>query len=204
MAGQAGEGNAAGGGAAGGGAGAGSAGGGEGGGSTVTPKYAAWADYLATQDDEVKGLYEKDVQGLKTALASEREEKKGLERQVRDLAGKAEAGSEAQKNLTELADKIAEGDRRTNFYEDAHKEGVSNLKLAYTIAVQDDLFDRKGVADLDKLKKNYPELFSAKRETPPAGKGGAGAGAGGGKQPGGGGGGGDMNSLIRGASGRRT
>lgn len=205
MAGKEGEGNPAGSGAAGGGAGAGGAGGGAGAGGTgdAAPKFAAWAEYYATLDDGVKALYDEDVKGLKSALESERKERKGLETQVRDLAGKAEAGSEAQKSLTTLADKIAESDRRTEFYESAHKEGVSNLKLAYTIAVQDDLFDKKGNPDLDTLKKNYPELFTTKRETPPPPKGGAGAGAGG-NAPAGGSNQGGMNILIRGAAGRRV
>lgn len=128
--------------------------------------------WLGKQDEKVKGLLDGHTKGLKTALETERETRKSLEKQVRDLATKAQAGSDAQKQLTELADKIAEGDRRADFYDAAHKAGVTNLKLAYTVAVTDDLFDKKGNVDFGKLKTAYPELFGVKKA--PAGNAGDG------------------------------
>jgi len=119
--------------------------------------------WFEKQDDKTKGLLDGHTKSLKSALESERASRKDLEKQVRDLALKAEKGSTAETQLTALADKIAEGDRKAEFFDAAHKAGVTNLKLAYTVAVTDDLFDKKGIVDFGKLKTSYPELFGAKK-----------------------------------------
>lgn len=115
--------------------------------------------WLEAQPENVKNLLDSHTKGLKSALESERGSRKDLEKQLRDLAKKAEAGSEAEKQLTALADQQATANQRVEFYEQAHREGVTNLKLAYTVAVSDDLFDKKGNVDFDEMKKSYPELF---------------------------------------------
>jgi hypothetical protein len=136
------------------------------------PTFDAW---LATVDDGVKGLIDGHVKGLRTALESERGGRKDLEKQVRDLAKVAEKDSDAQKRLTEIADKLSETDRRAAFYEAAHAVGVTNLKLAYTVAVQDEMFDRHGNPNMERLKQAYPELFAGARATvQPAGNAGRG------------------------------
>ena len=122
--------------------------------------FDAW---LEKQDEKVKGLLDGHTKGLKSALENERSTRKDLEKQVRDLASKAEKGSTAEKQLTEFADKIAESDRRADFFDAAHKAGVTNLKLAYTVAVSEDLFDKKGNVDFGKLKTAFPELFGTKK-----------------------------------------
>ena len=161
------------------------------GGQTQTPPtFDAW---LSGQDDGVKGLIDGHVKGLRTALESERGERKNLEKQVRDLAKASDKDSDAQKRLTEIADQLSETDRRAGFYESAHAAGVTNLKLAYTVAVQDEMFDRHGNANMERLKQAYPELFGGARQTTPAGN----AGAGHNTQPAGG-----MNDFIRRAAGR--
>ncbi|MBM3122831.1 MAG: hypothetical protein FJZ97_11715 [Chloroflexi bacterium] len=156
------------------------------------PTFETW---LEGQSDEVKGLLDSHTQGLRSALESERGSRKDLEKQVRDLAGKADAGSEAQAQLTKLADGMAEADRRADFYEAAHGAGITNLKLAYTVAVQDEMFNRRGGLDFEAMKAAYPELFAGARLARPPGNAGAGTG---GDQPRTVG----MNDFIRRAAGR--
>ena len=115
--------------------------------------------WLEVQPENVKNLLDVHTKGLKSALESERGSRKDLEKQLRDLAKKVEAGSETEKQLTELADQQASASRRADFYESAHREGVTNLKLAFTVAGQDELFDKKGIVDFGEMKKSYPELF---------------------------------------------
>lgn len=151
--------------------------------------------FLAGQDEAVKGLYDGHVAGLKSALRSERESRGEAERKVRDLAQKADKGSEAEAALLKVADELAAETRRAGFYEVAHAAGVTNLKLAYLVAVNDDLFDKKGQVNFEELKKGYPELFGTKAMAkPPAGN----VGAGQGNEPKQSG----MNAFIRAASGR--
>ena len=151
------------------------------------PTFEAW---LEEQTAETKALLDGHTKGLKSALDSERGTRKDLEKQMRDLAEKAEKGSEAQAELTKAADGLAEADRRAGFFEAAHAAGVANLKLAYTVAVQDEMFDRRGEANFEEMKRSYPELFGGKPAIPP---GNAGAGTGAPPPPPAP----DMNSFIR-------
>ncbi|GAF82533.1 unnamed protein product, partial [marine sediment metagenome] len=121
--------------------------------------------------------------------------RKTAEKDLRDVAKKLEEGSEAQKEVLKLADDVATGTRKADFYEEAHKAGVSNLKLAFLVASDEGLFDKRGNANFDKLKEGFPELFGKKKIIDPN------AGDGTGKTPDGTKAG--MNEFIRaGRSGR--
>lgn len=154
-------------------------------------KFEGW---LKDQPDEVKTLLDSHTSGLKSALKSEREARSKAEKDLRELAGKAEKGSEAEQKLIEMADQMAENDRRAEFYEEAHRAGVTNLKLAYILAVQEERFDKRGRVDFAALKEEYPEIFGMKKVA----NGNAGNGTGDDKKPGAG----DMNAWIRKAAGR--
>lgn len=148
-----------------------------------------WDAWHKTLPEPVQKLISEHESGLRTALASERDARSTAEKDLRDVAGKLEKGSDAQKKVLELADDVAAGTKKADFYEDAHKAGVTNLKLAFHIADGDDLFDKRGLVDFDKMKEEYPELFGKKQ----LGDGNAGDGTGG-KLPGGEK---DMNAAIR-------
>jgi hypothetical protein len=161
------------------------------GGGAAAPVFDTW---IKGQAPEIQTMLDGHIKGLKSALDSERVSRKDMEKQLRDMAKKAEEGSDAQTKLTEMADQISTADRRASFYEEAHKAGVVNLKLAYLAATQEELFDRQGRVNFDEMKKSYPELFSRMPLT--AGNAGAGTGDG---QPNAA----DMNAKIRRASGRQ-
>ena len=160
-------------------------------GSETPPSFDSW---LAGQDDTVKGLISGHTAGLKSALESERETRKGQEKQLRDLAAKAEKGSEAQAQLTALADKLAANDKRVTAYETLSAAGCSNLKLAWLAATEAGLVDGQGNISIEKLRTQYPELFKA-TGAPPKGNAGTGAGQTGAS-------GKSMNDFIRAAAGR--
>ena len=153
--------------------------------------YDAW---VKDQPEEIKTMLAGWESGLKNALQSERKTRQDLEKQVREMAGKADKGSQAQTELTQLADKIAEADRRADFFEAAHAAGAKNLKLAFLVATTDDLFDRRGQVNFETMKAQYPELFEGGAK-PPRGDAGAGANS----QPSGH----SMNDFIRTAAGRK-
>lgn len=173
---------------------------GAGGGSASAPASSAAAQgegeltfekFVESLDDVKKGLLDSHTKGLKTALESERESRKGFEKQVKDLAAKAEKGSELEKQLSELSAKVEGENKRAAFYEDAHTAGITNLKLAYLVATTEELFDKKGSVDFAALKTRFPELFSK-----PIPNGNAGEGAGGPTSIQ------DMNAAIRRMAGR--
>lgn len=165
---------------------------GQGQGDGGTP--ASFEAWLTAQDETVKGLITSHTTGLKSALDSERESRKGLERQLREAAKKADAGSEAQKQLTEMADRLTGTERRIAAYDALSAAGCANLKLAWLAAQDAGLVDGQGSVSVERLKAQFPELF--KQGTPaPRGNAGSGAGQGGAPKQ-------DMNAFIRQAAGR--
>ncbi len=155
-----------------------------------------WDTFHGSLPEVAQKLIADHESGLRTALVTERDARGDLEKDLKNVAGELEKGSDAQKEVLKLADKVAAGDRKADFYEDAHKAGVSNLKLAYHVAKTDDLFDKRGNVNFEKMKDAYPELFGKKKV--PDGSGGDGTGGGhpGKKQT--------MNDAIRAMSGRKT
>lgn len=167
---------------------------------------------LEEQPEEFKTAYEQHTHGLQTALQSEREERKSerdrrkeLEKELRTMAQNAEEGSELRGQLEEKADALSEqeqraseADARADFYEEAHGQGVTNLKLAYMAVTQDEIYDRKGNPDFAKLREDHPQLFGKRPGAAPAGDSGKGTGTG--QEPPAQN---DMNQWIREAAGRQ-
>lgn len=163
--------------------------GGEGGKPAAT--FETWFDGLS---EDVQGLVTGHVDGLRSALQSERGNRKDLEKKLRDAAGKLEAGSDARAELERMAGEMELSTKRADVYEAASAAGVTNLKLVWAVVQQEEgLIDRRGNLDVDALRKDFPELFSAGK---PAPRGNAGDGINN-DTPGGG----DMNAWIRRSAG---
>lgn len=144
-------------------------------------------------DDATKDLFDDHVDGLKSALTSERNERKKLAAQIKELSGKADKGSELATQLEKLTGDMGKLDQKAQFYEDAHNADVANLRLAWLAAQDLDLIGKDGKVDFNKLREAAPELFR-KKVTPPANAA-QGATQAGAAQP-------TMNSFIRKAAGR--
>lgn len=144
---------------------------------------------------EQRGVIDTHIGGLKSALKDERDGRKALEKQLRDLSKQAEEGSQLRTQLDKLAEEQSTTSAKAMFFEQAHDAQVRNLRLAWLAAQEYGLVDAKtGEADFAKLKQQAPELFAAK----PVPSANAGAGA---KQPGVNDGR-SMNDFIRTAAGR--
>lgn len=152
-------------------------------GGTPELTYDTW---LAGQDDTVKGLLDKHTGGLRTALHTERENAKTLAKQVKDLAAKADASTEAGKQLVDLSGKLESAEKRAAFVEEAAAAGCRNVKLAWLAASADGL-------TLKQVQEQHPDLFAPQRPPTHAGNG---------AQQGGGGQAKSMNAFIRRSAGR--
>ena len=132
--------------------------------------------FMAAQDEPTKELYKEHTSGLKSALDSERETRRTLEKELRDAAAAAEDGSEIKKRLEEVVATAQKANAQADFFEAAHAAGVADLRLAW-LAVQesDSLRDRSGRADFARLKEKHPALFVTDVKKLPAGNVGAGA-----------------------------
>ena len=150
--------------------------------------YDGW---LAQQQADVQTMIGEHETGLRTALQSEREQRRQFEKELREAAKKLDEGSEARTRMEKMANDLDGMSRQAGFYEAAHAAGVTNLKLAW-LAVQQDasLSDARGNVDMKRLQESYPELFGK-----PAGTAAGNAGGGTGTPPPGGKV--DMDTFIR-------
>ena len=153
---------------------------------------ASFDEWIKAQGDDVQDLFDDHVSGLRSALETERTERKALAKQIKDLGKQAEEGSELRQQLTNLTTALESVQRRTAFYESAPGD-VANLKLAYLAASDAGMVDDDGV-DWQAMRQRFPELF--KRAVVPAGNAGSGAGQNGAQPPH------TMNNFIRAAAGR--
>lgn len=140
------------------------------GGETHAPTFETW---LQGQSDEIKGLITTHTAGLKSALDSERNQRKDLARALKDATKDLETGTEARKALEGLTAKLEDQEKQLAFYDAATSAGVSNLRLAWIAAREAGAVDKAGNVNMETLKKEYPELF--KKAPPPPGNAGAGA-----------------------------
>lgn len=152
-------------------------------------------NWLGEQPDHVRKGYEGKTQGLHSALERERQERKEISKQLKELLPKAEKGSEAEKALGEMSTRLEQANQRAAFVEEAIRPeiGCRNPKAAFLVAQADGLFKRSGEPDWTAIKQAAPELFGSTkappgnggngRESPPARTGG-------------------MNEFIRAATGR--
>jgi hypothetical protein len=130
--------------------------------------YETFDEFLATLEPEVVELYNSHTEGLKSALDKERDDRRKLAESLKELQPKAEKGSELEATLSETLEKLEALEkqnelvqRKADFTELAIKPeiGCTNVKAAYALAVAEDLFDRYGKPEFDKLKEVAPELF---------------------------------------------
>lgn len=153
---------------------------------------ATFDSWLGNQDETVRTLIDTHVSGLKTALASEREQRKELAKELKRAA--KGASDEVQTQLEDLSSRLEKYELQVQFYEVAAAAGVSNPKLAYLAAREGGFIDKDGDVKMDAFRAEYPELF--KKTVPPSNAGaGTDQGAPGAEK--------DMNAFIRRSAGRR-
>lgn len=148
--------------------------------------------WFSTQNETIQGLITGNVNGLKSALDTERTQRKDLAKALKDATKELESGTDARKALENISSQLEATEQRLAFVESMAGQ-VSNVKLAWLAAQEIGAIDRTGAVNVETLKAMYPELFVKK--ILPAGNAGNGAG---GQAPSGQG----MNAFIRKAAGR--
>lgn len=142
--------------------------------------------WLGKQEANVKALVDAHVGGLKSALETERNDRKSITAQLKALQAEGDPARQKQQ-IAELQASLAEQAARNKFAEEAVSQGVTNIRLAYLAAKDGGLV---GKADCwEKLKQQTPELF--RKTAPTVGNAGTGSGAHPTSAP-------TMNQLLRG------
>src|SRR5665647_1274630 len=118
--------------------------------------------------------HDEKVVGLKSALGSERDDRKtdrtAFQKQLTDAIAKATGDSKAE--LEKIQASLGESGTRSDFYADAHEAGAGDLRLAWAAVKEYELYDRKGNPDIEALKTKCPYLFqSAAKPVPKVGAG---------------------------------
>jgi hypothetical protein len=132
---------------------------------------ATFEDWAKDQPKEILGLVENHTANLKSALASERTERKKLADQLKEISGQLEEGSEAKKQLEAIGGQMDTANTRADFYEQAAIAGISgnSIKLAWAAAGADGLIEEfvngrtrkvEWVGLFERMKTDYPNLFS--------------------------------------------
>jgi hypothetical protein len=143
---------------------------------------------------DAQGLVDDHVDGLRSALNTERSERKSLEKRLKGIQKQADDGGDVKAQLQQLSDEMTAAAARASFFEAAHGAEVKNLRLAWLAANDAGLVDKQtGQVDFAELRKIAPELFAGK--TLPPAHAGAGAKQTGVAKPG-------MNDFLRAATGR--
>lgn len=122
---------------------------------------ATWDDWLNGQDEQVRGLYDAHIAGLRNTVQATREERDNLSRQIKELSSKAEKGSELEKSIAAITERMEATNRRADFIEEAVKPeiGCTNTKAAWALATAENLFTRNGAPDWNAIRAAAPELF---------------------------------------------
>lgn len=130
-------------------------------------------DFLGGQDERVKAAYEAHVSGLKNTVKATREERDSLAAQLREVAKKAEKGSELETQLNETLTRLEATEKRLSFLDEASKPeiGCRNPKAAFALAQAGNLYDRQGRPDWTAIRAEAPELFGVKVADANAGSG---------------------------------
>lgn len=141
--------------------------------ASSTESVGSFDGWLAEQPETVQTLIASHTSGLKSALESERSERKNTARQLRDALAQAEKGSALEKSLQEITGRAEQAERRAAFFEDAARPdvGCTNARAAYLVATAEDLFTRTGEPDWARIKAAAPELFGRRVATGNAGSG---------------------------------
>lgn len=160
----------------------------------VTP--ASFEEFLETQPETVKALYTSHSEALLNTVRATRDERDGLAKQIKTLAKQQTEGSEAKRQLDEMATQLEKTERRASFLEQAMMPEIQckNARAAFLLAEAENLFDKKGSPDWAAIRREAPELFGLPTANANAGQGTQNPPA---PQK-------NMNDYIRRASGRTT
>lgn len=155
---------------------------------------ATFESWYKAQAADVQGMVDDHVDGLRSALNTERSERKAQEKRLKEIQKQADEGGDVKVQLQQLSDEMSAATARAAFFEAAHAAEVRNLRLAWLAANDAGLVDKRtGAVDFAELRKAAPELFVTK--VPPPANAGSGARQDGVAKPG-------MNEFLRAATGR--
>jgi ribosomal protein S20 len=127
--------------------------------------------WLETQAEEVKTLIADRFSSLENTVKATREERDTFKNELKEISKKVTGDSEAGIQISELSKRLEASERKSNFIDQAVKNGVIRPNAAYAIATTENLYDDKGNPDWNKIRESIPELFKVTNTSNNAGSG---------------------------------
>jgi hypothetical protein len=127
--------------------------------------------WLESQDENTRKLVNERFSKLESTVKATRQERNELSTALKDISKKAEHGTDLEKSLTELGDRLTKAERKAIFLEMMIPEGCTKPSVAYSIAIAENLFKDDGTPDMKKIKEVIPEFFPTKSINSHAGSG---------------------------------
>lgn len=115
--------------------------------------------WLSKQDEPTKALLNARFEALENTVKATRKERDDFRKELKEAGLRLEKGSDAEKTISELSDKLTRTERKANFLELAHREGCSKPGVVFSFANAENLFLEDGNPDWKKIKESVPEFF---------------------------------------------
>ena len=131
--------------------------GGDAGQGTPEP-HAAWYEALpAEAKAQADAYFDVKAAGLKSALDSEREQRKTAQARLAEAIEKATGAEKAA--LQKVSTDLEAANARADFFADAIEAKIADPRAAWAIIKEYGYFDRKGAPDFAALREHHPRLF---------------------------------------------
>jgi hypothetical protein len=137
----------------------------------MTEQEFSYETWLESQDEKIKAGIQNHFQGLLNSVKATREERDTLSKELKKLAKEVDENSDAGKQIGELNARLAAAEKKSNFIEQAVKQGVIRPGAAYAIATTENLYTEQGEPDWGKIRESIPELFKVTNTSHNAGSG---------------------------------
>jgi|JFJP01.1.fsa_nt_gi Arc/MetJ-type ribon-helix-helix transcriptional regulator len=134
---------------------------------------ASFEEFLEAQPEAIRGLYASHSEALLNTVRATRSERDQFAAQIKKLSKGLDEGSEAKRQLDEMATQLEKTERRASFLEQAMQPEIQckNARAAFLLAEAENLFDKKGSPDWAAIRREAPELFGLPTANANAGQG---------------------------------
>ncbi|HEX9329583.1 MAG TPA: hypothetical protein VF915_23850, partial [Reyranella sp.] len=132
------------------------------------PKLETFEALMESLSDGHRALIEKHISGLRTALETERGDRKAAQKAIRSVQTELEQLKAGNVQVKELELRAAEAEAAATFFEEAAAYNVKrgSMRLAFLAAQDGHFFGDDGGVQWDALQARFPDLFEGSNDRP--------------------------------------
>lgn len=135
---------------------------------STTPAFESFEAFYKAQPENIRGLIDGEVAGLKSALERVKEERTQFKGQISELQKAAEGAPELKQQLDKVQADLSSQARKSRFYEQEFAGRFRNPVSAYATASSIDgaMNDDGTLRDPKAFEEKFPELFRTPEKPP--------------------------------------